>query len=97
MTHSLVKTWGLVERRGKRGDVRYTLSDEGIRYVTHRDRAELPTTPGHLEHGAYHRQRGPQASRGTPHRDVGEADEARRRHHLVPLEAGSGDQGRPKQ
>ena len=46
MTHSLVKTWGLVERRGKRGDVRYTLSDEGIRYVTHRDRAELPTTRG---------------------------------------------------
>ena len=46
MTHSLVKTWGLVERHGKRGDVRYTLSDEGIRYVTHRDRAELPTTRG---------------------------------------------------
>ena len=46
MTHSLVKTWGLIERHGKRGDVRYTLSDEGIRYVTHRDRAELPTTRG---------------------------------------------------
>ena len=42
----LVKTWGLVERHGKRGEVRYTLSDEGIRYVTHRDRAELPTTRG---------------------------------------------------
>ena len=46
MTHSLVKIWGLVERLGKRGDVRYTLSDEGIRYATHRDRAELPTTRG---------------------------------------------------
>ncbi|MYB50451.1 MAG: helix-turn-helix domain-containing protein [Dehalococcoidia bacterium] len=46
MMHSLVKTWGLVERRGKRGEVRYTLSDEGVRYVTHRDRAELPTTRG---------------------------------------------------
>ncbi len=46
MMRSLVDTWGLVERRGKRGDVRYTLSDEGIRYVTHRDRAELPTTRG---------------------------------------------------
>ena len=46
MTHSLVKTWGLLERRGKRGEVRYTLSTEGIRYVTHRDRAELPTTRG---------------------------------------------------
>ena len=46
MMRGLVKTWGLIERRGKRGDVRYTLSDEGIRYVTHRDRAELPTTRG---------------------------------------------------
>ena len=46
MMGSLVDAWGLVERHGKRGDVRYTLSDEGIRYVTHRDRAELPTTRG---------------------------------------------------
>ena len=46
MLRSLVNTWGLVERRGKRGDTRYTLSAEGIRYVTHRDRAQLPTTQG---------------------------------------------------
>ena len=46
MMHNLAKTWGMVERHGKRGDVRYTLSAEGIRYVTHRDRAELPTTRG---------------------------------------------------
>ena len=46
MMRSLVDTWDLVEQRGKRGDRRYTLSDEGIRYVTHRDRAELPTTRG---------------------------------------------------
>ena len=46
MMHNLVKTWGLVERRGNRGDTRYTLSAEGIRYVTHRDRAQLPTTQG---------------------------------------------------
>ena len=46
MMRSLVDTWGLIERRGKRGDTRYTLSAEGIRYVTHRDRAELPTTRG---------------------------------------------------
>ena len=46
MMHNLVKIRGLIERRGKRGEVRYTLSDEGIRYVTHRDRAELPTTRG---------------------------------------------------
>ena len=46
MMHSLVNTWGLVEQRGKRGDRRYTLSAEGIRYVTHRDRAQLPTTQG---------------------------------------------------
>ena len=44
--HGLVNDWGLIERRGKRGGSRYTLSDEGIRYVTHRDRAELPTTRG---------------------------------------------------
>ena len=46
MMHSLVDTWGLVERRGRHGDTRYTLSAEGIRYVTHRDRAQLPTTQG---------------------------------------------------
>ena len=46
MMHNLGKTWDLIERHGKRGDVRYTLSAEGIRYVTHRDRAELPTTRG---------------------------------------------------
>ena len=46
MMHSLIDTWGLVERRGKRGDTRYTLSADGIRYVTHRDRAQLPTTQG---------------------------------------------------
>ena len=46
MMRSLVDTWGLVERRGRCGDTRYTLSAEGIRYVTHRDRAQLPTTQG---------------------------------------------------
>ena len=45
MMHNLVNTWGLVERRGQRGDTRYALSAEGIRYyVTNRDRAQLPTT-----------------------------------------------------
>ena len=46
MMRSLVDTWGLIERRGKRGDIRYTLSAEGIRYVTQRDRAQLSTTQG---------------------------------------------------
>ena len=46
MMRSLIDTWGLIECRGKRGDTRYTLSAEGIRYVTHRDRAQLPTTQG---------------------------------------------------
>ena len=46
MLLNLIKTWGLVERRGKKGDVRFTLSEEGIRYITHRDRAQLPTTRG---------------------------------------------------
>ena len=44
MTRSLTQTWGLVEQHGKRGDVRYTLSDRGIRYITRRDRAQLSTT-----------------------------------------------------
>ena len=42
MMHSLVDTWGLIERYGRRGGVRYTLSDGGIRHVAHRDRADLP-------------------------------------------------------
>ena len=88
MMRSLVDTWGLVERRGKRGDTRYTLSAEGIRYVIHRDRAQLPTTHGIWSTALTTRQTGPQASRGPPHRDVGAADEARGRHHVVPLEAG---------
>ena len=46
MMHSLVDTWSLIERRGKRGDTRYTPSAEGIRYITHRDRAQLSTTQG---------------------------------------------------
>ena len=46
MMRSLVNTWGLIEQRGQRGDTRYTLSAEGVRYVTHRDRAQLPTTQG---------------------------------------------------
>ena len=44
MTRSLANTWGLVEQHGKRSDVRYTLSDRGIRYITRRDRAQLATT-----------------------------------------------------
>ncbi len=43
MTRNLVNDWGLVEQRGKRGDVRYTLSERGIRYITRRDRAQLST------------------------------------------------------
>ncbi len=46
MMRSLIYTWGLVEGHGGRGDTRYTLSAGGIRYVTHRDRAQLPTTQG---------------------------------------------------
>ena len=44
MTRSLTQTWGLVEQHGKRSDVRYTLSERGIGYVTRRDRAQLSTT-----------------------------------------------------
>ena len=87
MMHSLVNTWGLVERRGQRGDTRYTLSAEGIRYVHPQGPRPAPHHARHLEHSPHHRPPGPQAARGPPHRDVGAADEARRRHHLVPLGA----------
>ena len=97
MMRSLVNAWGLVERQGQRGDTRYTLSAEGIRYITHRDRAQLPTTQGIWSTAPHRRQTGPQTVRGPPHRHVGEADEARRRHHLVPLEASGRGQGRPRQ
>ena len=44
LTRSLTQTWGLVEQHGRRGNVRYTLSERGIGYVTRRDRAQLATT-----------------------------------------------------
>ena len=88
MMHNLVNTWGLVERRGQLGDTRYTLSDEGIRYLTHRDRAQLSTTRGIWSTVLTTDRQGRRRHMGTP-------DEARRRHHMVPLEAGSGGQGRP--
>ena len=43
---SLVDTWGLVERHGKRGCYRYTLSDEGAKYIAYRDRTQLSSTRG---------------------------------------------------
>ena len=48
---------------------------------------------GHLEHGSHHRQTGPQTARGPPHRDVGSPDEARRRHHVVPVAASGREPG----
>ena len=74
MMRSLVDTWGLIERRGQRGDTRYTLSAEGIRYITHRGPGRVAHHAGHLEHLPHHRQTGPQATRGPPYRGVGEAD-----------------------
>ena len=44
MARSLVNDWALVEQHGKRADVRYTLSERGIGYITRRDRAQLSTT-----------------------------------------------------
>ena len=46
VVRSIIGKWGLVQRSGRRGDTRFSLSDEGIRYITHRDRAQLPTTRG---------------------------------------------------
>ncbi len=44
MILSLTQTCGLVEQHGKRSDIRYTLSERGIGYITRRDRAQLSTT-----------------------------------------------------
>ena len=44
LTRSLQDPWALIEQHGRRGNVRYTLSDRGIRYITRRDRAQLSTT-----------------------------------------------------
>ena len=81
MMHSLVNTWGLIERWGKRGDTRCTLSAEGIRYVTHGGPCRAAHDARNLEHGPHHRQTGPETARGPRHRDVEAADAARRRHH----------------
>ena len=97
MMRNLVNTWGLVERQGKRGDTRYTLSAEGIRYVSHRDRAQLPTTQGIWSTALTTDKQGRRRHAGTPHRDVGEADEARRRHHVVPVAASGRSPCGPRQ
>ena len=88
MMGSLVNTWGLVEQRGKRGDTRLHPFRRG--HPLRHPPGPRPATnyTGHLEHSPHHRQTGSHTARGTPHRDVGAPDEARRRHHLVPLEAG---------
>ena len=46
LTRSLIDPWGLLDRQGRRGDTRYALSEEGIGYITNRDRAVLQTTRG---------------------------------------------------
>ena len=97
MMRSLVDTWGLVERRGKRGDARYTLSAEGIRYVTHRDRAQLPTTQGIWSTALTTDKQGRRRHVGHRIETWATPDEARRRHHVVPVEAGSGNPCRPRQ
>ncbi len=97
MMHSLVNTWGLVEAsRETRGHPLHAVRrGHSLRHP--QGPRTAPDHPGHLEHGPHHRQTGPETARGTPHRDMGEADEARRRHHLVPLEAGGRGQGRRRQ
>ena len=87
MMLSLVDTWGLIERRGKRGDTRYTLSAEGHTLRHAQGPRPAPDDAGHLEHRPHDRPSGPDTARGPPHRHVGAADEARRRDHMVPIKA----------
>jgi len=74
-------------------DTRYTLSEEGIRYVTHRDRAQLPTTRGIWSTELIKGQPRTAPAPGSPHRDLGQADPARRRGDLVPVGASGGSAG----
>ena len=88
--HNLVSAWDLIERRGRCGAMLYTLSEGGIRYMSHRDRAQLPTTRGiwSTEHTTYNRGR---------RRHLGQANQARRRGDLVPVEAGGRGPGNLRQ
>ena len=96
MMHSLVNTWGLVEsQETRRHPLHAVRRGHTLRHPP--GPRPAPHHAGHLEHRPHHRPPGPQTSRGPPHRHVGEADEARRRHHLVPLEASGRGQGRPRQ
>ena len=87
MMHNLVKTWGLIERHGKRGDGRYTLSAEGIRYITHRDRAELPTTRGIWSTALTTDKQGRRRHVGHRIETLARQTKHGRRHHLVPVTA----------
>ena len=93
MVRSLVNAWGLIERHGKPGDTRYTLSAEGVPLRHPPGPRRVADHAGHLEHGAHDRSSGTAKTRGAPDRDVGASDETRRRHHLVPLEVGGRGQG----
>ena len=78
MTRSLTQTWGLVEQHGKRSDVRYTLSERGIGYITRRDRAQLSHHHGRMEHGGPTTDNhGQTPAPGTPHPHLGQADQPR--------------------
>ncbi len=66
MMRSLGDKWSLVCRRGKRGDVGYTMFAEGIRHVTYRDRAQFLTRQGSWSTTLTNGRRGtPLASRGS--------------------------------
>ena len=97
MMRSLVDTWGLVEQRGKRGDVRYTLSAEGIRYVTHRDRAQLPTTRGIWSTALTIDKQGRRRHVGHRIETWERQTKHARRHHVVSVAASGRGQGRPRQ
>ena len=95
--YSLVNAWG--PRRAPGQTRRHALHPVRRGHTLRHPQGPRPAShdAGHLEHRPHHRPPGPEAARGTPHRDVGSPDEARRRHHLVPVEAGGGGQGRPRQ
>ena len=71
MTRSLQDPRGLIEQHGKRSDVRYTLLERGIGYVTRRDRAELSTSMAAWSTEAVSPNHGRLLAPGTPHPHLG--------------------------
>ena len=83
----------------KRQTRRYPLQPARRGHKVHHLQRPCPTPhhTRHLEHETDFRPAWPTTAHGSPHRHVGEANQTRRRRHLVPLEARRRSQRPPRQ